>query len=98
MGKLAWKIRKLGLARIRKSRSYPTGPAALDLRDLVWVWAHRPQGWRHHKALTRHSNGGAFGAMDRACVEVCPVEAIFAEEDTPEQWKDYIQINAEAFE
>ena len=33
-----------------------------------------------------------------ACEPECPVEAIFAEEDTPEEWKDYIEINAKAFE
>ena len=31
------------------------------------------------------------------CVAECPVEAIFAEEDTPEEWKKYIQINADFF-
>ncbi len=29
-----------------------------------------------------------------ACVPVCPVEAIFAEEDLPEEWSEYIEINA----
>ena len=31
------------------------------------------------------------------CVEKCPVEAIFAEEDTPEEWENYIKINADFF-
>jgi ferredoxin len=31
------------------------------------------------------------------CVPECPVDAIFMEEDTPEQWKGYIQINADFF-
>ena len=30
-----------------------------------------------------------------ACVPVCPVEAIFAEEDVPEVWKSYIAENRE---
>ncbi|KAA0138385.1 ferredoxin family protein [Gimesia chilikensis] len=30
-----------------------------------------------------------------ACVPECPVEAIFHEDNIPEQWQDYIQINAE---
>jgi ferredoxin len=30
-----------------------------------------------------------------ACIPECPVEAIFEEEDVPEQWVDYIRINAE---
>ncbi len=30
-----------------------------------------------------------------ACVPECPVEAIFEEDDVPEKWRDYIQLNAE---
>ncbi|MCA9107414.1 MAG: 4Fe-4S dicluster domain-containing protein [Pirellulaceae bacterium] len=30
-----------------------------------------------------------------ACVQECPVEAIFHEDDVPEDWKEYIEINAE---
>ena len=33
-----------------------------------------------------------------ACEPECPVEAIFVDEDTPEEWKKYIEINAKAFE
>jgi ferredoxin len=33
-----------------------------------------------------------------ACVPVCPVSAIFAEEDLPEEWLDFTEINAEYFE
>ena len=29
-----------------------------------------------------------------ACVEECPVEAIFQEDDVPEQWTEYIELNA----
>lgn len=29
------------------------------------------------------------------CVSECPVEAIFQEDDVPEQWRDFIQLNAE---
>ena len=32
-----------------------------------------------------------------ACESVCPVTAIFAEADTPEKWKQYIEINADYF-
>ena len=32
-----------------------------------------------------------------ACEPECPVEAIFAEEDTPEEWSKFININYEAF-
>ena len=30
-----------------------------------------------------------------ACVAECPVEAIFHEDNLPEQWKEYTQLNAE---
>jgi ferredoxin len=30
-----------------------------------------------------------------ACVPTCPVEAIFADENVPEKWQSYIQLNAE---
>jgi ferredoxin len=33
-----------------------------------------------------------------ACEPVCPVEAIFYEDDVPEQWKDYYTANVEFFE
>lgn len=32
-----------------------------------------------------------------ACEPECPVEAIFAEEDLPEKWHEYIEINADYF-
>ncbi len=32
-----------------------------------------------------------------ACETVCPVSAIFFEDDVPEQWKQYTQINADWF-
>ena len=33
-----------------------------------------------------------------ACEPVCPVEAIYYEDDVPEQWKDYTKVNVEFFE
>jgi ferredoxin len=30
-----------------------------------------------------------------ACVPECPVEAIFHEDNVPEDWKSYIELNAE---
>jgi hypothetical protein len=30
-------------------------------------------------------------------VSACPVEAIYADSDIPEKWKNYIAINAEFF-
>ncbi len=32
-----------------------------------------------------------------ACEPECPVEAIFAEEDLPEEWHSFIEINANYF-
>ncbi|MBW3623388.1 MAG: 4Fe-4S binding protein [Armatimonadetes bacterium] len=32
------------------------------------------------------------------CVTECPVDAIFFEDDVPEQWKAYIQKNADFFQ
>ncbi|CAI8041165.1 Ferredoxin [Geodia barretti] len=32
------------------------------------------------------------------CEPECPVEAIFMEEDVPEEWEDFIEINAVYFE
>ena len=32
-----------------------------------------------------------------ACEPVCPVEAIFYEDDTPEEWKGYYDANVEFF-
>ncbi len=33
-----------------------------------------------------------------ACVPECPVEAIFHEDNLPEEWKEYIQINVDGSE
>jgi ferredoxin len=33
-----------------------------------------------------------------ACEPVCPVTAIYAESDVPEQWQDYIQKNADYYQ
>ena len=32
-----------------------------------------------------------------ACEPVCPVKAIFAEDETPEQWKHFIELNKQFF-
>ncbi len=32
-----------------------------------------------------------------ACEPECPVQAIFLEEDVPEKWKNFIQVNADYF-
>ncbi|RDI53002.1 ferredoxin [Nocardia mexicana] len=33
-----------------------------------------------------------------ACEPVCPVEAIFYEDDTPDQWSGYVNANVDFFE
>ena len=33
-----------------------------------------------------------------ACEPECPVEAIFVDDETPDEWKNYIEINSKAFE
>ncbi len=33
-----------------------------------------------------------------ACVPACPVEAIFALEEVPEKWANYIEINTKHFQ
>ena len=32
-----------------------------------------------------------------ACVPACPVEAIFANDDVPEKWEDFIKKNADHY-
>lgn len=32
-----------------------------------------------------------------ACEPVCPVEAIYYEDDVPSQWKDFTKVNTEFF-
>jgi ferredoxin len=32
-----------------------------------------------------------------ACVEACPVDACFAEDQLPDEWQKYAQINADYF-
>ena len=32
-----------------------------------------------------------------ACEPVCPVKAIFAEDETPDQWKSFIEMNKQFF-
>ncbi len=33
-----------------------------------------------------------------ACVPECPAEAIFSEDDLPEKWEDYLELNAKLAE
>jgi len=36
--------------------------------------------------------------VDCGACEVCPVDAVFFEEDVPEKWKDYTKANRDFFE
>ena len=38
-----------------------------------------------------------IGVKDAACVDACPVLAIFALDDLPEKWKEFEQVNAKHF-
>ena len=33
-----------------------------------------------------------------ACVPACPVEAIFALDETPDKWKNFIPVNSQFFQ
>jgi ferredoxin len=33
-----------------------------------------------------------------ACVPACPVEAIFALDETPDKWKNFIPVNAQYYQ
>ena len=35
---------------------------------------------------------------DKACIEECPVDCIYCEDDLPDQWSGYTQLNADFFE
>ena len=34
---------------------------------------------------------------DKSCIEECPVEAIYYEDDVPSQWKNYSEVNTKFF-
>ncbi len=36
-----------------------------------------------------------INTKDTACVEVCPVQAIFPQEDLPEKWTHFTKIDAD---
>ena len=59
-------------------------------------------------SLRRRPSGGNSGPRENergdecvdcgACEPVCPVEAIYYEDDLPEQWADYYKANVEFFD
>jgi NAD-dependent dihydropyrimidine dehydrogenase PreA subunit len=38
-----------------------------------------------------------IGVKDNSCVEACPVDAIFAEDQLPEEWQHITAINADYY-
>ena len=38
-----------------------------------------------------------IGTRDNSCVEACPVDAIFAEDQLPEEWAAFKERNAEYY-
>jgi len=64
-----------------------------DLPDSVPQY-DRPEGFSAFPMLYIHPEECIDCA---ACEPVCPVVAIFAEEDTPPQWDSYIDLNYESF-
>ena len=38
-----------------------------------------------------------INVKDKACVEVCPVKAIFVDDELPAEWKQYTEINKQFF-
>jgi NAD-dependent dihydropyrimidine dehydrogenase PreA subunit len=38
------------------------------------------------------------GTKGNSCVEVCPVDAIFPEDQVPAEWQKYTELNARYFE
>jgi ferredoxin len=37
------------------------------------------------------------GVKDNSCVEACPVDAIFAEDQLPNEWLGYTKVNADHY-
>ncbi len=38
-----------------------------------------------------------IGVKDSSCVEVCPVDAIFADDQVPDEWRHFTELNANYF-
>ena len=38
-----------------------------------------------------------IGEKDASCVEVCPVDAIYPEDEVPAEWQSFIRINRDYF-
>ena len=38
-----------------------------------------------------------IGIKDNSCVEACPVDAITSEDQVPEEWQRFIELNADFY-
>ena len=47
--------------------------------------------------MTYVIKGPCIGVKDNACVEACPVDAIMSEDQVPEEWQRFIEINTAYF-
>src|SRR6478752_5713149 len=72
------------------------------LDPMLWTAPHLPL-WSPRSAPTGDECDGKCTVVSRecahcgACEPVCPVEAIYYEDDVPDQWGSYTQINADFF-
>ena len=70
------------------------GASMLGFFPVLKKWHHR---LRPPGAIPEHNFLAACIKCGQ-CVQVCPVEAIYPEEDLPEQWKSFIEINANYYQ
>ena len=74
-------------------------------RDWRWVAVDRGEPYppisieagRTGRTARRSSLPARFSSNTNSCEPVCPVEAIFYEDDVPAQWKDFTATNAAFF-
>ena len=79
-----------GRSRVRCDRPRVAWPAA----RLALSGAHEEPGFEEAEQL--YIDPEECIDCD-ACVEACPVDACFAEDQLPEEWTKYVQINAEYY-
>jgi len=61
----------------------------------------RPASRSARSTASTRANGRCTSILtsaSTACEPVCPVEAIYYEDDVPEQWADYYKANVEFFD
>jgi ferredoxin len=47
--------------------------------------------------MTYVINEPCIGVKDNSCVEACPIDAITSEDQVPEEWRRFVEINAAYF-